>query len=87
MNGLSPSTTVELVLWGGVLVVLLIFATLVVWTLRRTTVGDSKTPSDMLANFRELHQQGDISDAEFRTIKSVLGPKPRREINGGNNKG
>ena len=68
------------------MLVLLMFGAVVLLTLRRKTVGDSGASSEMLSKFRELHQQGDISDAEFRTIKSVLGPMPQREINGGKDK-
>ena len=43
--------------------------------------GDDKPgTSEWLTNYRELHRQGDISDAEYRTIKSVLGDKLQREI-------
>ena len=29
-------------------------------------------PTEMMTNFRELHQQGDISESEYRTIKTKL---------------
>ncbi len=29
--------------------------------------------SELLTNFRELHAKGELSDEEFRTIKSMLG--------------
>jgi len=33
---------------------------------------DIPGPDDHLDNFQEIHSQGDISDAEFRTIETVL---------------
>ena len=79
MHSLSESTSIELMLWGVVLLVLLILATTVVWIVRSKTVGDSNPPPDMLANFRDLRERGDISDKEFRTITSVLGAKLRQD--------
>lgn len=84
---MSSATSIELLLWGAGLLVLLIFAAAVLRIVRKETVEDSGRSPDLLTKFREMCQQGDISDAEFRTIKSVLGPKPRREISGGKDKG
>ena len=35
--------------------------------------------SELLSNFRELHSEGDLSDEEFRTIKTLLSGKLQRE--------
>jgi uncharacterized membrane protein len=40
-----------------------------------------QTASDWLTNFREMHHEGDITDAEFRTIKTVLGEQIQTELN------
>lgn len=42
-----------------------------------------KPPSanDLLANFRELHAKGELSDEEFRTIKSMLADRLLQELN------
>lgn len=37
--------------------------------------------SELLSNFREIHQQGDIDEAEYRKIKTALGAKLQQEIN------
>jgi len=37
--------------------------------------------NQMLTNFGELHERGDVSDAEFRTINTVLREKLQRELN------
>ena len=38
--------------------------------------------SEWLANFEELHAQGELSDKEYRTIKAMLAERFRQEING-----
>ncbi len=83
MNSVTgESTSIELMLWGLVLLILLVLGTTIVWVVRKKTVGDSDPPPDMLANFRELRHRGDISDAEYRTITSVLGAKLRQDADG-----
>ncbi len=55
------------------------------WGLRRFRdyIGQDQTPaSDLLTNYRELHEQGIISDAEYRTIKSRLNAGMRHKSDG-----
>ncbi len=49
---------------------------------RDRTDDDRLTANEMLTNYRELEHEGDISDAEYRTIKTVLGEKLQHELNG-----
>lgn len=86
--GAAPSWN-DLTEWfRGQLLVLLVVLTVVLavamWvvpklvkSLREQINGDGTAPSELLTNFREMHQQGDLSDTEFRTIKTVLGAKLR----------
>jgi hypothetical protein len=43
--------------------------------------------SELLSKFREMHAQGGLSDAEFRTIKTLLADKLQREIKNSGDKG
>ena len=36
---------------------------------------DTNTASELLTNFREMHSRGDLTDEEFRTIKTRLSYK------------
>jgi len=36
--------------------------------------------SDMMANFRELRSQGELSEQEFRTIKTLLADQLEQEL-------
>ncbi len=54
------------------------------WGLRRFRdyIGQDQTnPSELLTNYREMHAQGVISDAEYRTIKSRLNAGMRHGSN------
>ncbi|MBC8357074.1 MAG: hypothetical protein H8E66_34315 [Planctomycetes bacterium] len=48
---------------------------------------DRLTANELLTNFQELHHQGDIDESEYRTIKTALGAKLRKEIEDSDNDG
>ncbi|HUE72818.1 MAG TPA: hypothetical protein VMP01_18175 [Pirellulaceae bacterium] len=73
----------QLGIWGGLLVLLLVIAFLVVRKLRDNATGNQPRSGDMLSNFQEMKQEGDISDAEFRNIKAVLGNQLRSDVKSG----
>jgi uncharacterized membrane protein len=81
----TPSA--QAVIWVTVLGCLLVVAYYVVQRLRDRTGDDRLTANDMLTNFREMNREGDISDAEFRTIKTVLGEKLQAEIKDSSDEG
>lgn len=68
------------VLWIAVLLVMLAVAYYALRRFRDRIDDDRQTASDLLTNFREMHQEGDISEMEFRTIKTVLGRKLQEEL-------
>ena len=47
----------------------------------RDVADDAETTSDMLSKFREMEHQGDLSESEFRTIKTVLAARMQSQIN------
>jgi uncharacterized membrane protein len=62
--------TVQAVLGIVVLCVLVASGFYLVSIFRDYAANDHQGTEDVLANLRELHLKGDISDAEFRTIES-----------------
>ena len=64
----------------AVLLILMAVAFYVVQRFRDRIDEDRQTASDLLTNFREMHHEGDITEAEFRTIKTVLGHKLHEEF-------
>ena len=83
MGQLSLDTWIQLCVWGAVLLGLVIVATLVVQRFRGSAAGKGANPADLLTNFQEMRQRGDISDADYRRIKSVLGDKIQDDSKGG----
>lgn len=54
-----------------ILCVLIAAAFFVMAIFRDYTAQDRENPEEVLANLREMHLKGDISDEEFRTIQST----------------
>ena len=75
------STPAQLVIWLTVLAVLVAIGGYIVGRLRDRSDDERLTANELLSNFREMHDQGDIDPAEFRNIKTVLGVKLQRELN------
>ena len=70
----------QAVLSLAVLLVMLAVGSYIVKSFRDRIGEDRQGTSDWLTNFREMHQEGDITEAEFRTIKTVLGSKLQEEL-------
>lgn len=64
---------------GGLLAVVTI-AAYVITSVRRKINDDGASASDMLDNFREMHERGVLSDREFRNIKTRLADRIRAEL-------
>lgn len=67
------TSSAQAVIWGTVGLILVVVGFYVVRSLAENTGENTSDASELLSNFRELKEQGDISEAEFRTIKTVLG--------------
>ncbi|MHB0955635.1 MAG: hypothetical protein ACYC6N_15470 [Pirellulaceae bacterium] len=80
MQDFLDTPAVMAVLWVSVLLIMLAVAYYLLRRFRDRTDDDRQTASDLLTNFREMHQEGDISETEFRTIKTVLGRKLQDEL-------
>ena len=74
------SAPAQAVIWTAVLFLLVALGGFIVGIFRDRADDDRLSANDLLTNFRELHHQGDINDAEFRTIKTVLGEELQQEL-------
>jgi uncharacterized membrane protein len=83
MGHLSADTLAQLLLGVGVLLVLLIVGVMVVQRFRGSAAEKGATAKELITNFQEMHTRGDISDADYRKIKSVLGAQLQSDINDG----
>ena len=84
---MSYDTAVQIAIWMSVLFGLIVVAWLVVQRFRGGAADEGRPESEMLTKFQEMRQEGDISEAEYRTIKSVLGEQLQRNVKDGKNKG
>lgn len=87
MKDFLLTTPAQLVIWTTVLLVLIIVGWYAVGRFRDNDDDDRLTANELLTNFKELHHQGDIDDAEYRTIKTVLGAKLQQELEDTESKG
>lgn len=75
MSNLFTDPAVPAALGVVVLCVLIAAAFYLLASFRDYAAEDREETPDVLANFREMHLKGDISDEEFRTIQSTTHPK------------
>ena len=85
-RGLMPdflqSTAAQVVIWLALCAVLVAVGIYVVAKVRQTLAESEPETHELMANFRELHSQGELSDEEYRTIKATLAARLQREIKG-----
>ncbi len=74
------TTEAQAVLYVSALLVLMTIGYYIVLRFRDRTDEDQLTANELLTNFREIHQQGDINDTEYRTIKTTLGEQLQEEL-------
>ena len=75
------STPAQLVIWLSVLAALVAIGGYIVGRLRGQSDDARLSANELLTNFRDLREQGDIDESEFRNIKTVLGVKLQQELN------
>jgi uncharacterized membrane protein len=69
----SPENSIaDLALSLAVLIVLTIIAVYAIVKVRSRSREEDPTGIELLSRFRDVHAQGGLSDAEFRTIKTRL---------------
>lgn len=74
------STPAQLIIWLTALAVLTVIGVFVVQKFRGQTGKDQLDANQLLTNFRDLHDEGDISEKEFRNIRTVLGDKLQQQL-------
>ena len=78
---------VQLVIWIAVFSALVAIAVFVSLRIRAESVQKEPVASEMLSKFRELRGQGDLSEEEFRTIKTALAEQLQEELKDNEGKG
>ncbi|ADB18819.1 hypothetical protein Psta_4170 [Pirellula staleyi DSM 6068] len=83
----SSDTLYQAGLWISILVAVVAIAAFVVRRFRDSNAGVGESTGSLLSKFQEVRQEGDISEAEFRKIKAVLGGQLRSEVKETKDKG
>ena len=64
----------------GVLALMVAVASYVIRKIRAKSVQHELTASELLSKFRESRRRGELTDAEFRTIKTALAERLQEEL-------
>lgn len=87
MSEFLHTPTAQVILSLAVLAVFVVIGVYVVLRFRGFSDEDEQTAHKTYANFREMYEQGDISDAEFRKLKTALGKQMEEELSNTDDKG
>ena len=79
MSDILTTPANRIVLSLAILIILIVFARYVLRNFRGRIDEDIPGVDDHLDNFREIRSKGDISESEFRNIKTVLGEQRHQE--------
>ncbi len=80
MQQLLEAEADELILWIAGLAMLAAVAVYVIGKVRDTPAQHELTASELMSKFRESHSRGELSDEEFRTIKTALETRLQEEL-------
>ena len=83
----SADTLAQLALGVGMLIALVIAGATVVQRFRGGAADEALDANELIGNFQEMHSRGDLTDADYRKIKSVLGAKLHSELKDDKEKG
>ena len=80
MAELFKDPLAEVVLWAALAATAVAVAIYVIGRIRAEPSQQEPTASELISKFRELHSRGELSDAEFRTIKTTLAVRLDEEL-------
>lgn len=87
MSDFLSETPTQVVIWMAALAILVVVGVYVINVFRGGKDNDSPQASELISNFSELHSKGELSDEEFRTIKSMLAERMQAELKDTGGKG
>ena len=87
MTEILQSPEARLVLWLTIGAILLALGLYAVSKVREGNDEKGEGAHELLTNFRELHSQGELSDDEYRTIKTMLAARVQQELKGKGDEG
>jgi hypothetical protein len=87
MERLLQVPTEEVVITVAALAVGAAFVAYLLGKIRARTVQQEPGASELLSKFREMHTRGELSEEEFRTIKTTLAVQLQNELKDNGEKG
>lgn len=78
---------VQFAFWFSVVLFIIAVGIYILGKFRGGAEKDTPITSELISTFRELHEQGDLSDEEYRTIKAKLTIRFQQELNSDEEKG
>jgi uncharacterized membrane protein len=70
-----------LIVYLAILAIMIALACYIIGKIRPKSVQAEHPASEWMAKYRELHSRGELSDEEFRTIKTKLAVQLQDELN------
>ena len=67
--------------WILICAVLITVAVYTIGKTRAKTLQHEPTAAELMSKFRDLHSRGELTDAEFRTIRTNLAAQLKEELN------
>lgn len=83
MGELFEGRAAGLVIWVAVCAILTAVAIYISGRIRSLSAQQEPTASELLSKFRDLHSKGELTDAEFREIKTTLAPRLQDDLEDG----
>lgn len=77
----------RVVIWLSLGVILVTVGFYVVGKVRENMRDPPSQSHDLITNFRELHSQGELTEQEYRTIKTKLAARLQQELKGKDEEG
>jgi len=77
----------QLVILAAILANLVAVAVYVAKKFRAEALQNEPPASELISKFRDLHSRGDLTDSEFRTIKTTLADQLQDELKGNDETG
>jgi len=80
MGDFFEGRAAEWVIWAAVCAALIAVGIYVIGKVRELSAQQEPTAHELIAKFRDLHSKGELSDAEFREIKTQLAARLQEEL-------
>jgi uncharacterized membrane protein len=80
MFGLPFEAVARVLFWLAIIALLLAGVAYLMRRLREPAADEERGSGDLMTSFRDIHAQGQLSDEEYRTIKSRLATRMQGEL-------